>query len=111
MKLGDAELQQATGFVIAHGGISVGLQFDKVDFGVPKHERILIASPSRSNYLRTSMLVWPVIDFARDEHGFCTTALGRIGLEFRLLRLEDIGDLGALDGKVSFVRGGYQGVI
>ncbi len=98
MKLGDVELQQTTGFLIAKGSLRVG---SETDAGSQSH-LLLSSQPNGTT-------VWPVTRITRDEYGFCETTLGEVGLAFRSLGLDDIGQLsppGA--GYRSLLRGGAQ---
>jgi hypothetical protein len=103
MKLGDVELQQATGFLIAKGCLKVGSESEMVALGISAHSHLLLSL--RSNVTT----VWPVTRITRDEHGFCDATLGEAGLAFWSLSLDDIGELSPPGGGRQWLtRGGSQ---
>jgi hypothetical protein len=103
MKLGDVELQQATGFLIAKGFLKVESETEMVPLGVGAHNHLLLSS--RSNITT----VWPATRITRDEHGFCHATLGEAGLAFWSLSLDDMGQLSPPEGgRRSLTRGGSQ---
>jgi hypothetical protein len=103
MNLEDIELQQTTGFVIAKGSVKIGSEMDAAAIDGDAHSRVLISS--RQN----ETAVWPVTQFKRNEYGFCEATLGEIGVAFRSLNLDDMGELSSpREGRRSLTRGGSK---
>src|ERR1700735_2855187 len=103
MNLGDAELQQTTGFPIVKGELSIGSKADMTALGIPDHDHLLLPMIDWPR----GLFIWPVTNLTRDENGFCNAALGEFGLAFDGPRAEEIGRL-CPEGQIgrSFIRGG-----
>src|SRR5262245_4185542 len=98
MNLADAELHHITGDPIVPGRLTIGSEHDMEALGISIHERVLFAFPSarRGPSSLTSwnnLTVWPATAVSRVDSGFCDPRLADLGVVFRLLTAEHIGDL------------------
>jgi hypothetical protein len=87
MNLDEVELQQTTGSLIAKGSLKVGPERGTAGSGSATHSHVLLSSQTNA------LTLWPVTHFVRDRDGFCVTTLGEVGLVFRSINLDDIGQL------------------
>lgn len=98
MNLNDVDLQEATGFPIVQGCLSIGSEAFSRKMGIPKHDRVLFRFPSWIDDWTDLVEFWPAVDVTRNDHGFSETKLGRFGLAFRKLNLPKIDNQPLPDG-------------